>query len=72
MTTRIRKQMERIADLKTKGTLTITTVPVEHVSADPGQSLETQVGAVAERVTEMIMASMASKKRPADSVKHFN
>jgi hypothetical protein len=73
MTTRIREQLERIADLKTKGTLTITTTPVEIGSVDLSQSLERQVEAVAGRVTEMIMTSMDKKqKRPGNGVKHFN
>ncbi|HEY1400840.1 MAG TPA: hybrid sensor histidine kinase/response regulator [Terriglobales bacterium] len=73
MTTRMREQLARIADLKTKGTLTITTAPVEVGSVDPSQSLEKQVEAVAGRVTEMIMARMDKKqKRPGNGVKHFN
>ncbi|MBI3474926.1 MAG: response regulator [Acidobacteria bacterium] len=72
MTMRIRKQLDRVADLKSRGKLTITTVPVERVLADSGQSVEKQVSAVAERVTEMIMLSMAGKHRPGNGVKHFN
>ncbi len=73
MTTRIREQLERVADLKTKGTLTITTVPVEVGSVDHSQPLEKQVEAVAGRVTKMIMASVGSKqKSPANGVKYFN
>jgi signal transduction histidine kinase len=70
MTTRIREQVERIADLKAKGTLTITTAPVKLESADPSQSLEKQVEAVAGRVNEMIMASMDKQKKPGNGVKH--
>jgi hypothetical protein len=70
MTTRIREQLERIADFKTKGTLTITTAPVELESVDPSQSLEKQVEAVAGRVNEMIMASMEKQKKPGNGVKH--
>jgi signal transduction histidine kinase len=70
MTTRMREQLERIVDLKTKGTLTITTAPVELESVDPSQSLEKQVEAVAGRVNEMIMASMDKQKKPGNGVKH--
>ena len=70
MTTRIREQLERIADLKTKGTLTITTAPVELESVDPSQSLEKQVEAVAGRVNEMIMKSTDKRKKPGNGVKH--
>ncbi|MFY9558742.1 MAG: hybrid sensor histidine kinase/response regulator [Terriglobales bacterium] len=73
MTTRIREQLERIADLKTKGTLTITTAPVELASSDPGLPLAGQVQAVADRVTEMIMMSLGRKPTsPGNSGKHFN
>jgi signal transduction histidine kinase len=72
MTMRIRKQLDRVADMKSRGTLRITTVPVEHVCTDGSQSLEKQVGAIAERVTEMIIVSMAGKQRPGNGVKHFN
>ena len=73
MTTRIREQLERIAELKTKGTLTITSAPVEVGLVDRDQSLEKQVEAVAERVTEMIMTGMDKKrKRTGNGVKHFN
>jgi signal transduction histidine kinase len=70
MTTRMREQLERIVDLKNKGTLTITTAPVELESVDPSQSLEKQVGAVAGRVNGMIMASMDKQKKPGNGVKH--
>ena len=42
MTARIRAQLERITDLKTKSTLTITTAPVEIQPVDSPQSLEKQ------------------------------
>lgn len=72
LTARIRKQLERVTDLKAKGTLTITVVPVEGVCTVAGQSLEKQVGAVAGRISDMIMLSMAGRKSPANGVKHFN
>src|SRR5580658_892433 len=61
MTTRIREQLERVADLKVKSTLTITTLPVEPPSGNPDATLEQQVQAVAERVTQMIKESVESK-----------
>lgn len=71
MTTRIRKQLERIPGLPTKSTLTITTAPIELGPLDSSQPLEKQVEAVAGHVTEMIMGSM-SRKGSANSVRHFN
>jgi hypothetical protein len=67
MTTRIREQLDRISDLKTKCTVTITTVPVE-LPPDQlgetllGQSLEQQVECVAGCVTEMILTSRERKQ----------
>jgi signal transduction histidine kinase len=72
MTSRIRTQLERIADLKGKAALTITASPVELQGLDATPALENQVEVVAGRVTTMIMASMASRKTPGNSVKHFN
>src|SRR4029077_20380983 len=46
MTTRIREQLERVSDLKTKCTLTIATVPVELPPSHPGETLEQQVQTV--------------------------
>jgi signal transduction histidine kinase len=54
MTTRIREQLERIADLATKAQLTITTTPIEP-SLRAGQSLGEQVQAVAEFVNGRVM-----------------
>jgi len=57
MTTRIREQLERVPDLKTKCTLTITTVPVEIPSAGEAVALPERVQSVADCVTRMIMAT---------------
>ncbi len=57
MTTRIREQLERVPDLKTKCTVTITTVPVELASAGATVALPEQVQSVADCVTKMIMAT---------------
>ena len=57
MTTRIREQLERVPDLKTKCTLTITTVPVEIPSAGEAVALPERVESVADCVTRMIMAT---------------
>jgi hypothetical protein len=63
MTTRIREQLERMVDLKTRGTLTVTTAPVEFDAVDASAKLEQQIEAVAGRVTEMIIANMERKQR---------
>jgi signal transduction histidine kinase len=63
MTTRIRGQLERVPDLKTKCTVTISTVPVEISSDNVAATLEGQVQTVAECVTQMILKTM-DRKRP--------
>jgi signal transduction histidine kinase len=72
MTSRIREQLERVADFKAKSTLTITAIPVELPSDGLAGTLEQQVQAVASRVTQMIMTSRERKqlgagKRTQDS-----
>ncbi len=67
MTTRIREQLDRISDLKTKCTVTITTVPVElppdqRADALPGQSVGQQVENVANCVTQMILTGRERKQ----------
>lgn len=58
MTTRIREQIERIEDLKTKAFLSISLVPVEFQVPDANASLEEKVEALAGCVTEMILNDM--------------
>jgi hypothetical protein len=72
MTNRICQQLDRLAILKTKSTLTITAVPVDIGGVERTQSIVQQVESVAARVNEMIMAKMASKKNPCTSIQHFN
>ena len=71
MTTRIREQLERITELKTKGRLTITTAPVDVGSVSATQPLGKQVDTVAGCVTDLIMANM-DKKRKGNGVSHAN
>ena len=61
MTKRIREQLERVIELKTKCTMTITTVPVEIPSMQAGTP-EQQVQTVADCVTQMILLSNARKQ----------
>ncbi len=61
MTTRIREQLERVVDLKTKWTFAITTVPVELPSGQMGGTLEEQVQTVADCVTQIILTSRERK-----------
>ena len=61
MTTRIREQLEKLPDLKTKYKLTIMAAQIELSPADPDASLEQQVKALADHTTAMIMASMERK-----------
>jgi hypothetical protein len=65
MTTRIREQLERVSNLKTKCTLTISTVPVQLPAADTKQSLDQQIQSVAGCVTQMIFTGMERKRLPA-------
>ncbi len=64
MTTRIREQLERIAELTSKASLTITTVPVEPAFTS-GQSLEEQVETVTNCVNEMIMKVLGKENTSA-------
>jgi signal transduction histidine kinase len=61
MTTRIREQLERVDDLKSKCTLTLTTVPVEIPLPHPNESLEQGVQTVANCVTQLILKSRERK-----------
>ena len=62
MTTRIREQLERVTDLKTKCTLTITTAAVKIPSGQIGETLPEQVQTVAGCVTQMIVKSRERKQ----------
>jgi sigma-B regulation protein RsbU (phosphoserine phosphatase) len=61
MTTRIRKQLERVSELSSKCTLTITAVPVEFSTGNADATLEQQVQTVAACVTQTILASVDRK-----------
>jgi hypothetical protein len=62
MTARIRGQLDRVADLKTKCTVTISTVPVEISSDNAAAPIEQQVQTVADCVTQMIFKTMDRKQ----------
>jgi sigma-B regulation protein RsbU (phosphoserine phosphatase) len=62
MTARIREQLERVPDLKSKCTVTLLAAPVDLPSDMSRQTLEQQVQTVAERVTGMITNSMERKQ----------
>jgi hypothetical protein len=59
MMARIRGQLDRNEELKTSASLVISAVPVNFAPPPADASLDKQVQAVANRVTEIIMASMA-------------
>jgi hypothetical protein len=61
MSTRIREQLERVPDLKTKCTLTITTISIQLPAADREESLDQQIQSLARCVTQMILTSMERK-----------
>jgi signal transduction histidine kinase len=62
MTTRIREQLERVGDLKAQCTLRITTVPVELPSENPPGTLEQQVQALTDGITQLILTNSERKK----------
>jgi sigma-B regulation protein RsbU (phosphoserine phosphatase) len=66
MTTRIREQLERVSDLKTKCTLTIATVPVQ-LPTEVGSTLEQQIQTVADCVTQLILTTREGKHLCADT-----
>jgi anti-sigma regulatory factor (Ser/Thr protein kinase) len=73
MTARIREQLERVTDLKTKCALTITTLPITLPAEAPGATLEQQVEAVAGCVSQIILTSMERKQVHAGkSTQDFN
>ncbi len=72
MTARIREQLERVADLKAKCTVTVTTLPVELSSDSRSGTLEQQVQAVAGSVGQMILTSMDRKQLPTGKSKDIN
>ena len=61
MTTRIREQLERMSDLKAKCSLTITSIPLDLPSDHVAKDVAQQVQAVADSVTQAIMASVERK-----------
>jgi signal transduction histidine kinase len=63
MSTRIREQLERIADFSSKATLTITTTPIDVSPAVPGETLTAQIERVAGRITEMVLLAMRRDER---------
>jgi signal transduction histidine kinase len=72
MTARIREQLERVPDLKSKCTVTISAVPVELPAQKAGESLEQQVQTVADCLTQMILKTMDRKQLGATKAAHSN
>jgi signal transduction histidine kinase len=71
MTARIREQLERVAELQSKCTVTISTLPIE-LPAERGETLDRQVQTVADCVNEMILANMDHKRFPAAKARDIN
>jgi signal transduction histidine kinase len=61
MTIRIREQLERLADIKTKASLALATFPIEP-PLTAGQNLEEQVESVAQCVNGMIMKILGNER----------
>jgi len=72
MTTRIREQLERTADLNSKCRINISTVPVELSAEILDGTLEQQVQTVADHVSGMIIAGLESTPRKEKRPAHFN
>jgi hypothetical protein len=62
MTMRIRDQLEQVEGLKDKGTLTISTAPVDVPPANAGDSLEQQIQTVAGCIMGMVMSSLEKNR----------
>lgn len=73
MTKRIREQIERATDLKAKGSLTISTTPIEVSAGAPEEPLGEQVQRVADTVNAMIMkiVGQESAQRELDLKANF-
>lgn len=65
MTSRIRGQLERIPELQSKCTLTISTSPVELPAATAEKTVQQQVQILADCVRDMIVQNMERKPFPA-------
>ena len=72
MTTRIREQLEKLEELKDKGTVAISTLPVEFLPAAADESIDQQVQAVADRVSQMVLKGLERKHPAAKSGKPAN
>jgi signal transduction histidine kinase len=66
MVARIREQLERVPDLKTKCTLTIMAAPVELSPTISSQSLEQQIQTVADHVSALITTGLQRKHVVSD------
>jgi signal transduction histidine kinase len=65
MTSRIREQLERVPELQSKSTLTISALPVELPAENPGGTPEEQVQVLADCVSDMVVRNMDHKQFPA-------
>jgi len=62
---RIEQQMKTVLQLERSGTLKLSAEPVNGIITSPEQTLEQQIQAVAERVQENILCTMANGKHEA-------
>ena len=72
MTTRIREQLEKLEELKDKGTIAISTLPVEFLPEKADESIEQQVQTVADCVSQMVLKGLERKHAPAKSAQQVN
>jgi hypothetical protein len=70
MTTRIREQLERLEELRTKAFLSISLVPIEFQVSGANAPLDQKVQALAQRITEIILNDAHGS--PAQEAKNQN
>jgi signal transduction histidine kinase len=71
MTTRIREQLQRVQDLQSKCTITISALPIE-LPAERGETIEQQVHTLANCANETILKNMDHKQFHAASAPGTN
>lgn len=70
MMKRVREQLEKIAEVKNSAILQVSATPVVLPTGGTAKTLEEQVQAVAEQVTEMATAALAQRTHPPSKIGH--
>jgi hypothetical protein len=69
MVRRIREQLEKLPGLSSAARIEVKAEPISF-EASPTQSIEQQVKTVANRVQEMVLASLSNSQKPTTEVQH--